>query len=61
MNCREQEIRTLSFSNEGLDRGVVEESMYPWDKTVAAWDAQGLKTGFLDKVHFCLLYTSRCV
>lgn len=29
MNCREREIRTLSFSNEGLDRGVVEESMYP--------------------------------
>ena len=57
MNCREQEIRTLSFSNEGLDRGVVEESMYPWDKTVAAWDAQGLKTGFLDKVHFATLPT----
>lgn len=57
MNCREREIKTLSFSNEGLDRGVVEESMYPWDKTVANWDAQGLKTGFLEEVHFATLPT----
>ena len=57
MNAFEREAKTLSFSNEGLDRGVVEESMYPWDKTVAAWDAQGLKTGFLDKVHFATLPT----
>lgn len=48
---------TLSFSNEGLDRGVVEESMYPWDRTIAAWDEQGLHTGFLDKVHFATLPT----
>ena len=41
MNCRERELRTLSFSNEGLDRGAVIESMYPWDKTVRAWDEQG--------------------
>lgn len=57
MNAFEREVKTLSFSNEGLDRGVVEESMYPWDKTVSAWDAQGLKTGFLDKVHFATLPT----
>ena len=29
MNAREREIATLSFSNEGLDYGVVEESMEP--------------------------------
>ena len=57
MNAFEREVKTLSFSNEGLDRGVVEESMYPWDKTIAAWDEQGLKTGFLDKVHFATLPT----
>ena len=57
MNAFEREVKTLSFSNEGLDRGVVEESMYPWDKTVAAWDQQGLKTGFLDQVHFATLPT----
>lgn len=57
MNCRERELRTLSFSNEGLDRGAVIESMYPWDKTVRAWDEQGLHTGFLDKVHFATLPT----
>ena len=57
MNAFEREVKTLSFSNEGLDRGVVEESMYPWDKTIAAWDTQGLQTGFLDKVHFATLPT----
>ncbi len=57
MTCKEREIRTLSFSNEGLDRGAVEESMYPWDKTVEAWREQGLDTGFLDEVHFATLPT----
>lgn len=57
MNCRQREALTLSFSNEGLDRGVVEESMYPWDKTVAEWEKQGLKTGFLDELHFATIPT----
>lgn len=53
MNAWEREIATLSFSNKGLDRGCIEESMYPWDKTVNNWKEQGYDTGFLDKVHFC--------
>jgi hypothetical protein len=57
MNCREREILTLSFSNEGLDRGAVEESMYPWEKTVRAWREEGLDTGMLDRLHFAMLPT----
>lgn len=57
MTAREREIRTLSFSNEGLDRGVIEESMEPWDKTVRNWAEQGYDTGYLEKLHFSLLPT----
>lgn len=57
MNCGEREILTLSFSNEGLDRGAVEESMYPWEKTVRAWREEGLDTGMLDTLHFATLPT----
>lgn len=57
MNFWEREVRTLQFSNEGLDRGAVIESMYPWDKTVAAFREQGLDTGFLEEVHFATLPT----
>ncbi len=57
MNAWEREIATLSFSNKGLDRGCIEESMYPWDKTVNNWKEQGYDTGFLDKVHFATLPT----
>ena len=57
MNAWDREVATLSFSNEGLDRGCIEESMYPWDKTVANWKEQGYDTGFLDKVHFATLPT----
>ena len=57
MNCRQREALTLSFTNEGLDRGVVEESMEPWDQTVANWKEQGLDTGFLDEVHAAVLPT----
>ncbi len=57
MNAREREILTLSFSNQGLDRGVIEESMEPWDKTVQNWADQGYDTGMLKKLHFSLLPT----
>lgn len=57
MHCGKREILTLSFSNEGLDRGAVEESMYPWDKTVAAFVEQGLETDLLDRVQFATLPT----
>lgn len=57
MNYRERENRTMTFSNEGLDRGALHESMYPWEKTVAAWRDQGLDTGFLDEIHFATLPT----
>ena len=57
MTAREREIATLSFSNEGLDRGVIEESMEPWDKTVRNWAQQGYDTGYLDKYQFSLLPT----
>lgn len=57
MNCREREVLTLSFTNEGLDRGVVEESMEPWDKTIANWKEAGLDSGFLDEVHGAVLPT----
>ena len=46
MNAWDREVATLSFSNEGLDRGCIEESMYPWDKTVANWKEQGYDTVF---------------
>ncbi len=51
MNAREREIATLSWSNEGLDYGVVEESMEPWDLTVKNWAEQGYDTGVLDLLH----------
>ncbi len=51
MNCREREIATLSFSNTGLDYGVVEESMEPWDLTVKNWAEQGYDSGMLDILH----------
>lgn len=57
MNAREREIATLRFTNEGLDRGVIEESMEPWDKTVRNWSLQGYNTGLLEKLQFSLLPT----
>ena len=51
MNAREREIATLSFSNEGLDYGVVEESMEPWDQTVKNWAEQGYDAGVLTELH----------
>lgn len=57
MNCREREIATLSFSNEGLDYGVVEESMEPWDKTVRNWASQGYDVDFFKDLHPALLPT----
>lgn len=57
MNYKQREFLTLSFSNEGLDRGAVEETFYPWDKTIANWETQGLTPGFLEKVHFATLPT----
>ncbi len=46
MTNREREILTLSFSNEGLDRGAKEETMEPWDLTIMNWQKQGLDTDF---------------
>lgn len=46
MNYRERELATLDFSNEGLDRGAVLESMGPWIKTVRAFEEQGFDVGF---------------
>lgn len=57
MHCGKREVLTLSFSNEGLDRGAVEESMYPWDKTVATFVEQGLETDMLERVQFATLPT----
>lgn len=51
MNAKERETATLSFSNEGLDYGVVEESMEPWDLTVKNWTDQGYDAGVLDLLH----------
>ncbi len=51
MNAREREIATLSFSNTGLDYGVVEESMEPWDQTVKNWTEQGYDAGVLSELH----------
>lgn len=46
MNYRERELATLSFCNDGLDRGAVLESMGPWIKTVRAFEEQGFDVGF---------------
>lgn len=46
MTNAEREARTLSFSNEGLDRGTVEEMFEPWDLTIKNWEAEGLQTDF---------------
>ena len=35
MTKKERELLTLSFSNEGLDRGAKEETMEPWDISLA--------------------------
>jgi hypothetical protein len=50
MDYSEREDKTLSFSNEGLDRGAVEETLFPWDKTIANWEKEGLKTDFNRKL-----------
>ena len=34
MNNAQREFLTLSFSNEGLDRGAKEETFEPWDLTL---------------------------
>jgi hypothetical protein len=46
MTNQDRETRTLSFSNQGLDRGAVEETFEPWDQTVAHWESEGLVTDF---------------
>lgn len=50
MTNAEREFRTLSFSNEGLDRGAKEETFEPWDLTIANWQAEGLETDFNDRL-----------
>lgn len=50
MTAKEREYKTLCFSNEGLDRGAKEETMEPWDLTVAGWEASGLKSDFTKKM-----------
>lgn len=50
MNNAEREFLTLSFSNEGLDRGAKEETFEPWDLTIANWQKEGLVTDFNDKL-----------
>lgn len=49
MNNALREYLTLSFSNEGLDRGAVEEVFYPWDLTIMNWQKEGLETDIFDK------------
>jgi hypothetical protein len=51
MNFREREKATLSFSND-LDRGSVEETFYPWEKTIAKWEGEGLSRRFREKMVF---------
>lgn len=46
MTNTEREFKTLSFSNEGLDRGAVEETFEPWDLTIDNWSKEGLQTNF---------------
>ncbi|MGI6007479.1 MAG: uroporphyrinogen decarboxylase family protein [Ruminococcus sp.] len=50
MTNKEREFRTLSFSNEGLDRGAHQETFEPWDLTVADWEKEGLVTDFNQKL-----------
>ncbi len=50
MTAKEREYKTLCFTNEGLDRGAKEETMEPWDLTVARWEASGLKSDFTKKM-----------
>ncbi|MGI6777795.1 MAG: uroporphyrinogen decarboxylase family protein [Acetivibrionales bacterium] len=52
MNYREREKATLSFSNDGLDRGSVEETFYPWEKTIEKWEGEGLSKRFREKLVF---------
>jgi len=51
MDRAKREELTLSFSNKGLDRGCIEESMEPWDETVIAFRGQGYDTGLLKELH----------
>jgi len=51
MNCRERENATLSFCND-LDRGAVEETFYPWEKTIEKWESEGLSKRFREKLVF---------
>ena len=57
MNYRERELATLEFSNDGLDRGAVLESMGPWIKTVNAFKEQGFDVGFTDELRSPVLPT----
>lgn len=57
MNYRERELATLSFSNDGLDRGAVLESMGPWIKTVQAFEEQGFDVGFTGALRSPVLHT----
>lgn len=50
MTNAQREYITLTFSNEGLDRGAKQETFEPWDMTVADWEKEGLKTDFNEKL-----------
>ena len=53
MNAWEREVATLSFSNEGLDRGCIEESMVSMGQNSGQLGRAGEgDTGFLWQVHF---------
>ncbi|MGI6175847.1 MAG: uroporphyrinogen decarboxylase family protein [Christensenellales bacterium] len=47
MNIAHRESLTLSFSNKGFDRGMVQETFQPWDETVIRWMEQGLDARLL--------------
>jgi hypothetical protein len=51
MDFREREEATLAFDREP-DRGAVEETLYPWEKTIAQWELQGLSKRFREKLVF---------
>lgn len=50
MTNAQRENLTLSFSNDGLDRGAKEETFEPWDLTIANWQKEGLVTDFNDRL-----------
>ncbi|MGI6176673.1 MAG: uroporphyrinogen decarboxylase family protein [Christensenellales bacterium] len=46
MNISDREHLTLGFTNKGFDRGMVQETLYPWDTAVERWEKEGLKSDF---------------